>query len=83
VLFGGCAPGTKFTLDTYRLHYDGVRVASPFHFRPRDVEAAYDLLCSRAADWSGFITSHATLDDIAAVFARLEDGLDIKCAIVP
>lgn len=83
VLFGGCAPGTSVTLDTFRLHYDGVRVSSPFHFRPRDVKSAHDLLCSRAVDWSGFITSHATLEEVGAVFARLEDGRDIKCAIVP
>ena len=83
VLFGGCAPGTTFTLDTYRFHYDGVRVTSPFHFRPRDVRASYDMLSSGTVDWSGFITSHASLGEIGDVFVRLESGRDIKCAIIP
>jgi L-iditol 2-dehydrogenase len=83
VLFGGCAPGTSVALDTYRLHYDGVRIASPFHFRPRDVAASHRLLMRTDVDWSAFITSRASLDEVPQVFARLSDGRDIKCAIIP
>ena len=83
VLFGGCAPDTSVELSTYRLHYDGVRITSPFHFRPRDVEASYALLARRDVDWSAFITSHAGLDDVPAVFERLGDGTGVKCAILP
>jgi L-iditol 2-dehydrogenase len=83
VLFGGCRPGTTVALDTYRLHYDGVTIASPFHFRPRDVARARELLSRPDVDWSRFITSRATLDETPAVFARLGDGIDVKCAIVP
>jgi L-iditol 2-dehydrogenase len=84
VLFGGCAPGTSVTLDTYRMHYDGVRVASPFHFRPRDVAEAFRLLGTRRdISWAKLVTSHAGLDDVPRVFERLGDGSEIKCAIVP
>jgi L-iditol 2-dehydrogenase len=83
VLFGGCPPGTSVALDTYRLHYDGVRIVSPFHYRPRDVESAFRLLGRRDVDWSAFITSRARLDDVPGVFARLGEGRDIKCAILP
>ena len=83
VLFGGCPPGTSMQLDTYRLHYDGVTIASPFHFRPRDVARARDLLGRTDVDWSRFITSRASLEQTPEVFARLEDGNDVKCAIVP
>lgn len=83
VLFGGCKPGTEIALDTYRLHYEGVTLASPFHFRPRDVARARDLLTRGDVDWSQFITSRARLDDVPAVFARLADGNDVKCAILP
>ena len=47
-LFGGCPGGSTVTWDTGRLHYDGVRVVSPFHFTPRDVRAARDLSSARA-----------------------------------
>jgi hypothetical protein len=30
-----------------------------------------------------FITSRAGLGEVADVFARLADGRDVKCAIVP
>ena len=83
VLFGGCPPGTRVELDTYRLHYDGVTIASPFHFRPRDVARARELLLRPDVDWSRFITSRASLDETPAVFARLADGDDVKCAILP
>jgi L-iditol 2-dehydrogenase len=75
--------GTTMTLDTYRMHYDGVRVASPFHFRPRDVAEAFRLLGRRDLGWDKLITSRAGLDDVPAVFERLGDGHEIKCAIVP
>jgi L-iditol 2-dehydrogenase len=83
VLFGGCRPGTTVSLDTYRLHYDGVTIGSPFHFRPRDVARARELLKRPDVDWSRFITSRASLEETPAVFARLDDGNDVKCAIVP
>ena len=81
--FGGARPGTSVALDTYRMHYDGVTVLSPFHFRPRDVATAHELLTRRDVDWGGFITSRATLDQVPAVFASLENGKDVKCAILP
>ena len=65
------------------MHYDGVSVVSPFHFRPRDVAASHELLLRRDVDWGGFITSRATLDDVPAVFESLGDGRDVKCAILP
>jgi L-iditol 2-dehydrogenase len=83
VLFGGCKQGTGILLDTYAIHYDGIRITSPFHFRPKDVAEAFRLLNSTSFDWSRFITSHAALDELAEVFERLETGEDIKCAILP
>jgi L-iditol 2-dehydrogenase len=83
VLFGGCKQGTQVRFDTYALHYDGIRIVSPFHFRPDDVAEAYRLLGRSDYEWSRFITSSSPLDDIAAVFERLETGKDIKCAVLP
>ncbi len=82
VLFGGCRPGTTASFDTYRLHYDGVAITSPFHFRPRDVARAKELLLKPGVEWSRFITSRAELEQVPAVFARLDDGTDVKCAIL-
>lgn len=83
ILFGGCPPGTSVSLDSYRLHYDGVVVHSPFHFRPRDVRSARELLSRPDLDWSPLVSSSASLDELPAVFERLGEGRDVKCAIVP
>jgi L-iditol 2-dehydrogenase len=83
VLFGGCKQGTQVSFDTYALHYDGIRIVSPFHFRPDDVAHAFTLLEQPGFDWSRFITFSAGLDQISDVFERLETGEDIKCAILP
>jgi L-iditol 2-dehydrogenase len=83
VLFGGCPAGTRVTFDTYRLHYDGVKIASPFHFRPRDVEAAYRLLSRRDIDWSALVSARARLEEVPAVFERLGEGKEMKIAILP
>jgi L-iditol 2-dehydrogenase len=83
VLFGGCRPGSEISLDTYRLHYDGVTLASPFHFRPRDVARAREILGRGDVDWGRFVTSRSSLEEIPTVFERLGDGRDVKCAVLP
>ena len=83
VLFGGCKLGSKVSFDTYRLHYDGVSIVSPFHFRPADVARSYDFLARGVAPWDKFVTSRATLDEVPEVFKSLDNGVDIKCAILP
>ena len=40
MLFGGCAPGTKVTFDTKRVHYDQISILSPFHFGTQAVRQA-------------------------------------------
>ena len=89
VLFGGCAQGTEVRLDTYRLHYDGVRIASPFHFRPVDVRAAYELLRGGLDGASDLIDANVGLDAVPRLFAAMAAGRPegiagrIKTAVLP
>ncbi len=83
VLFGGCAAGSKVELDTYRLHYDGVRVVSPFHFRPRDVAESRRLLLTDGERFRGLITSRVALEDLPGVFAEWGENSGMKCAVYP
>lgn len=83
VLFGGCASGTTVNFETYRLHYDGVEIASPFHFRPRDVAEARRLLERESLDWSPLVSGHASLAQVPALFPRLGDAGEMKIAILP
>lgn len=83
VLFGGCARGTAASFDTYRLHYDGVELLSPFHFRPRDVAEARRLLCRTPIDWSPLVSGEATLAQLPTLLPALGDDGEMKVAVYP
>jgi L-iditol 2-dehydrogenase len=85
VLFGGLPGDTRVTFDAARLHYDEVKLTSPFHFSPRDVRAAYDLLAEGSIDVVPLISERFKLADLAEAFARLDEdrGINLKFAILP
>jgi len=85
VLFGGLPGGTRASFDASRLHYDEVKLVSPFHFTPRAVRRAYELLGSHAIDVEPLISERYGLDSLAEAFAALgaAGGLNLKYAIVP
>lgn len=83
VFFGGCPAGTAVELDTRRMHYDNLTLIAPFHFRPRDVRRACDLLAAGTLGARRIINARRSLAELSAVFAMLERGEVLKCAIVP
>ncbi len=82
-LFGGLPPGSSVTFPAERLHYDEVRVVSPFHFTPRAVRAAYETLCARRFDVLPLVTHTFALNDIVEAFTRLDEGEGMKACIEP
>ncbi len=85
VLFGGLPAGTRVAYDSSRLHYDEITLVSPYHFTPRAVRAAYDLLVSHTIDVEPLISERFSLERLADAFAALATGrsLDLKYAIAP
>ena len=83
VLFGGLPPQERPSFDAFRLHYDEVRLVSPFHFTPRAVRRAYDLLASGAIDPMPLVSARYALEDVARAFLDLEGRSGLKYAIVP
>jgi L-iditol 2-dehydrogenase len=83
VFFGGCPANTALSLDTQRMHYDNLTLLSPFHFRPRDVRAAYHLLASGQLNAGRIINARRRLNQLDEVFAILDRGAALKCAVVP
>jgi L-iditol 2-dehydrogenase len=81
--FGGLPSSARVSFLAARMHYDEVRLISPFHFTPRAVRRAYDLLVSRSIDPAPLITGTVPLERIASVFERLDAGEGIKFAIAP
>ena len=82
-LFGGCPVGTGVRFDTARLHYDQVAITSPFHFTPRDVRAAYDLLASGDVRRRGAGDDVLPLERLEEALARHRSGQGTKYAIRP
>jgi L-iditol 2-dehydrogenase len=81
--FGGLPSGTNVSFSAARMHYDEVRLISPFHFRPASVKRAQQLLATGGVDPRPLITQTVPLTDIASVFERLDAGEGIKFAITP
>ena len=82
-LFGGLPSGTRVTFPAERLHYDGIRVVSPFHFTPHAVREAYEMLCARRFDVLPLVTHTYPLDSIVEAFGRLDAGVGMKACIEP
>jgi len=83
VFFGGCPPGTALTVDTRRMHYDNLTLLAPFHFRPRDVRRAYELLAERKLGADRIVNARRSLGELGAVFEMMERGTVLKCAVIP
>ena len=83
VFFGGCPAGTALSVDTRRMHYDNLTLLAPFHFRPRDVRTAFELLSAATLGAGRIINARRSLADLADVFVMLERGDVLKCAVIP
>lgn len=83
VFFGGCPANTALTIDTRRMHYDNLTLLAPFHFRPRDVRGAFDLLSAGSLGAGRIINARRPLGELGEVFAMLERGAVLKCAVIP
>jgi len=85
VLFGGLPGGTRVSFEAARLHYDEVRILSPFHFTPRAVRRACELIVSSALDVVPLISERFTLERLPDAFRSLDEGrgLNLKYAIAP
>ncbi len=83
LFFGGLPASASVTFLARRMHYDEVKLLSPFHFTPRAVRAAYDLLVSGEIEVATLVTSTFPLHRIGDVFAELDAGRGVKYAIIP
>jgi L-iditol 2-dehydrogenase len=85
--FGGPPSGTKVKLDTNRLHYGDITLKASFHHTPATCRTAFELVTSGRFKCAEYITGHAGLDEVPAIFAgmmhRNGKARDIKTAVFP
>jgi len=82
VLFGGLPAGTRVAYDASRLHYDEISVTSPFHFTPRAVRAAYELLVAHTIDVEPLISERVPLVEGPDAFTRLRRAGSLVAVLV-
>lgn len=70
--YGGCAKGTDFRLDTYRLHYDEITIMGVFHYTPAIMRKAIQLLAEGKINTDLFITEKRSLSDLKDIFLGKE-----------
>jgi L-iditol 2-dehydrogenase len=83
LLFGGLPRGTVFAVDSYRLHYEEIRVLGSFHFSPRDVAQARDWLLSDGLALDPLMSGCLTLAELPEALRRLSQGEGMQYAIDP
>jgi L-iditol 2-dehydrogenase len=83
LLFGGLPRETVFPVDSYRLHYEEVRLIGSFHFSPADVAKARDWLVAGGIDGSGLISATLPLGGVGEALERLRAGDGVQYAIDP
>ena len=66
--FGGLPRGTRVEVDSYRIHYEEVRLVGSFHHTPRHFRAALAFLASGAYPFERLVTHEVGLEGVAALF---------------
>jgi L-iditol 2-dehydrogenase len=83
LLYGGCPAGTTVTFDAGRLHYDEITLQGVFHFNPRAVAEACELLNTGAIDVSPLISGRFPLPELEGALRLLQEGHGLKYLIEP
>jgi L-iditol 2-dehydrogenase len=83
LFFGGLPRGTVFPADSYRVHYEEVRILGSFHFAPCDVARAREFLLSGDLELDALITDCVPLPQLGSVLEGLREGKGIQYAIDP
>ena len=83
MLFGGCPSGTSASFETGRVHYDDLKILSPFHFGTAAVRKAREWLLSDGFDLSPLLSGERRLEEAQKVFGDLIDGLGVKYVFKP
>jgi len=70
-------------VDSYRLHYEEVRMLGSFHFAPRDVARAREHPLAGELELDPLISGCVPLAQLSEALRRLQKGDGIQYAIDP
>lgn len=83
--FGGCKKNTKFEIDTYRLHYEELKLVGVFHHLPQYSKKAINLLSGKKFKKLEklMISKELSLFQLNEAFKNHQEGKTILQAIIP
>ena len=81
--YGGCAKGTKVSLDTHRLHYDEISCHGVFHHTPYHFEKSLGLITDGKINVEALIQGEKKLGELHQVFRKNLPNNPLKIAIIP
>lgn len=83
--FGGCKKGTSVQLDTYKLHYEELKLIGVFHHTPFYIKKALELVKSKKSEVKNLIQNIIThkmhLKELEKAFILHKEGKAIQVAI--
>jgi L-iditol 2-dehydrogenase len=83
LMFGGLPRGATFSVDSYRLHYEEIRILGDFHFSPADVVEASKQLASGELELDPLVSGCLPLERLPEALRRLGAGEGLQFAIDP
>ena len=83
LFFGGLPKDAVFPADSYRVHYEEVRILGSFHFSPADVVRAREHLLDGTVNGSSLIDATMPLDQLGLALERLQMSGGVQYAIDP
>jgi L-iditol 2-dehydrogenase len=83
LLFGGCASGAEAVFDAAHLHYNEVDHVGAFHYTPRAVQEALELLCNGAVDAGPLINARVPLAQLQGALEAVLRRDAIKVELTP
>lgn len=83
LLFAGLPAEARVALDAHAVHYREVSIVGSFHYTPREVDEALDLLSSGAIPAAEIVSARRPLAEWQAAFDLARDGTALKVAVNP
>ncbi|MBV9406679.1 MAG: zinc-binding dehydrogenase [Acidobacteriaceae bacterium] len=83
--FGGCASGTKISLDTSLLHYSEITCKATFHHTPDHIRRSLDLIAEGIVNASHIVNHEEPLSHLPQILSDMAHHRNgqIKTAIIP
>ena len=84
LLFGGCERGSAVAVQTEAIHYNEINIKGAFHYTPKAVERAWELIRGGHLHLEPLITHRLPLsDDLSGAFDLMRRREALKVAIQP